>query len=134
MKKFAAVTALCCLLMLTAVPAFSAPPAGFTEQDITITKNGAPVTGRAFARIDDPATMLVLSGNAAFLVNKTARTVYRAAIKSINDAAAPVMIDYGVLAQIEGAGLIVGTDGEIAFLADWDRYDVRPRSSILPEP
>ncbi len=134
MKKFAVVTALCCLLLLTAVSAFSAATAAFTEQDVTITKNGAPVTGRMFVRADDPATLLVLSGDAAFLINKTARTVYKVTINGINDSADPVKIDYRVLAQVEGAGLIIGTDGEIAFLAQWDRYDIRPKSRILLGP
>jgi hypothetical protein len=133
-KKPVRYVALFCLLLLTAVTAYSGSPVAFTGQEVTITINGAVSDGRVFIQTDDSATLLVLSGDVAFLVNKTAKTVYTIAINSVNDTADPVMIDYGVLSEVEGAGLIIGADGEVAFLAKGDRYDVRPKGRVYLGP
>ncbi|MBN2224187.1 MAG: hypothetical protein JW765_05885 [Deltaproteobacteria bacterium] len=134
MNKSVAYVTLFCLLFLTAMTAYPGSPVAFTGQEVTITINGAVSDGRVFIQTNDSATLLVLSGDAAFLVNKTAKTVYTIAVNRVNDTAEPVMIDYGVLSQIEGAGLIIGADGEVAFLAKGDRYDVRPKDRVYLGP
>jgi hypothetical protein len=131
-RAIAYMTAFC--LVLYAVAAYSGTQAAFAEQRMTITRNGADTSGRVFERADDPAVLLVLSGDSAYLVNRSAKTVHSVAINGINDAANPVMIDYGVLSRVEGAGLIVGSDEGVAFLARGDRYAVTPQGRGYPGP
>lgn len=133
MKRSAVIITLF-FLLLSAVSAYSGSPAAFTEERATITKNGVDTSGRVFVQADNPATLLVSEGDSAFLVNRSTKAVHSVAINGISEASGGVMIDFGTLSQVEGAGLIVGADGSVAFLAAGDRYVVTPQGRMVLDP
>jgi hypothetical protein len=121
---------LCFLLSMTTV-AFSGGEVAFNEEKASVLKNGADTFGQVFRKADEPQKLLVLAGDVAFLVDVTAKTVHDAAINSVNDKSDPVMIDYGVLSEVTGAGLTGTGNRGFTFTAKGDRYEVTVQSRLL---
>jgi hypothetical protein len=105
-------------------------PESFSTEKATVKKNDVDTYGQVFRKIAEPKKLLVLTGDRAFLVDVSAKTVHDVAINSIDDKSDPVSIDYGVLSAVEGAGLSSTRDSGIpgfSFTAKGDTYTVEMR-------
>jgi len=121
-------------LVTGSVAAYAIAPVAFIEEQVSLTRTGAGIPGRLFERVDNPSIILLVTENTTFLINRSFKTVYIAEIHTISGATDPIMIDYGTLSKIQGAGLIVGSDGDFSFLAGGDRYAVAPRDPGSAQP
>lgn len=134
MKQLFRCAVLVCFCLSCAVTALSGEASLFNEEKATVLKNGADVYGQAFIKADGSGRLLLLAGDAAFILDVGKSTVHDVAVNSINDQGGPVMIDYGILSEITGAGLEKTGNGGLAFTAKGNRYEVRLLGRMVLDP
>ena len=116
----------------------------FNEEKAAVTKNGADNTGRVFTRTYDPEPeeLFVLLDEKAFMLKTTGLflqrmglvNVYTVGVKSMDDAAKPVIIDCTVGSGITGSLLEELGGGAYAFTVKADRYEVRLAGPVVRDP
>jgi hypothetical protein len=132
MKHLFRCTVLVCFCLSFAFTALSGEASLFNEEKPTVLKNGSDVYGQAFAKADGSGKLLVLAGDAAFMLDPGMSTVHDVAVNSINGTGGSVTIDYSIISEIAGAGLARTGDVGFAFTAKGNRYEVRlPGRGIL---
>lgn len=68
-----------------------------------VKKDGVDTYGQVFKKATEPSKYLVLSGDAAFLVDIAAKTVFDVAVNSVNDKVRPAKISIGIISEVSGA-------------------------------
>jgi|GEM_PF-1923456 len=124
MKKKISILVCLSILLCLASWSLSSDAVSFNEEKAVIKKNGTDTYGQVFRKADEPKKLLVLTGDAAFLVDVVAYTVCDVAVNSIDDKTDPVMIDYGVLSEIVDSGLVGTGNKSFTFTSKGDTYDV----------
>ncbi len=117
------------LLTTFTIPASAGGPFAFNKAKAVVTKNGMDTYGQVFCKADETNKFLVLSGDVAFMVDVSANTVHDVAINSVDEKADPVMIDYGILSEIQGANLQT-SGGVFTFKSKGDSYEVNSEGRV----
>ena len=121
------------ILTTFTITAIATGPVAFNSAKGTVKKNGTDTYGQLFRKADEPNKVLVLSGDVAFMVDVSAKTVHDVAINSVDEKADPIMIDYGILSEVEGADLQT-SGGSFTFKSKGDSYSIemQGRTTFAP--